>query len=89
MQTLKSSREKDNAQSSRFTHRIGSTVFEVHVRFDTAKAEPLEDKILRLIKRDLDSGTNRESERNGLNYPGNNAIMELPQADGLPERGSA
>ena len=89
MQTSITEREKSNARSGRFTQRIGSTVFDVHVRFDAAKAEPLEDKILRLIKRDLDSGTNRKSEGNGLNYPENNAIMELPQADGLPERGSA
>ncbi len=88
MRLKKAEREKNDAQSSRFSKRIGSTVYEVNVRFDTAKAESLEDKILRLIKRDLDSGRICDNARNTLKSPGKSAMMGLPQADRLPERGS-
>jgi hypothetical protein len=90
MQLKKAEREKITAQSSRFSQRIGSTVYEVNIRFDTAKQEPLEDKILRLIKRDLDYSPNHSEKANSALKTGKKgAIMDLPQADGLPERGSA
>ena len=88
MPTTKTERKKTNARSGRFIQKIGSTVYEVRVRFDTAKTESLEDKILRLIKRDLDSGQIREITRNDLKIPGESVIIDLPQADRLPERGS-
>jgi hypothetical protein len=76
MQTLKSEREDVNARSERFSMRIGSTVFEVHVLFNTGKAESLEDKMLRMMKSDLTGGQ----------FYGK---ITMPQADRLPERGSA
>jgi len=46
MQTVKiDMREKDNAQSSRFCKRIGSTLYEVNVYFNEAAKESLDDKI--------------------------------------------
>jgi hypothetical protein len=50
MQTVKSPREKVNAQSGRFNKRIGSTDFEVAVFFSATNKETLNDKIARLIK---------------------------------------
>jgi len=75
MQTSKSSREKINAQSSRFCQRIGSIVFTVNVYFKEDSTESLQDKMYRMMKSDLNSGQ----------FCGN--IM-LPQVDALPERGS-
>ena len=75
MQLKNAEREKNNARSGRFSQRIGSTVYEVFVRFDTAKEESLEDKILRMMKSDLKNGRLSGS-------------VILPQADRLPERGS-
>jgi len=60
--------QSTSAQSARpcqFTQRIGSTVFEVRVLFDTAKSESLEDKILRLLRRDLELGLGGVSENEG------------------------
>jgi hypothetical protein len=92
MQLKKAEREKNNAQSSRFSKRIGSTVYEVNVRFDTAKAESLEDKILRLVKRDMDSGQTDfnygKKAAMALNLAAKGVTIALPQADWLPERGS-
>jgi len=80
MQTSTNRRENINARSGRFTHRIGSTVYDINVSFDTAKSESLEDKILRMMKcemkRELKNGANR----------GN---VGMPQADKPPERGAA
>ena len=58
-----------------FTHKIGSTLFQVNVRFDDAGKESLEDKILRMMKNDLKT-------------PAKYAIIGIPQADWLPERSS-
>ena len=60
MQTLKSSREKDNAQSSRFNKRIGSTDFEVAVFFSATNKETLNDKITRLIKSETGKGVKKQ-----------------------------
>ena len=68
MQTQKAEREINNAQSSRFSHRIGSTVFSVGVHFKDGGKETLEQKMLRMMKSDLASGA----------LCGN---MALPQAD--------
>jgi hypothetical protein len=76
MQTLKSSREKINAQSSRFCQRIGSTVFTVNVYFKEGGKEPLEEKVYRMMRSDL---TN-------WRVCGN---IKVPQAARLPERGTA
>jgi hypothetical protein len=73
--TQKAEREKINAQSSRFIHRIGSTVYTVNIHFKEDGKETLEDKIFRMMKYDLNNGR-----------LGGNIIV--PQADALPERGS-
>jgi hypothetical protein len=75
MQTQKAKREINNAQSSRFCQRIGSTVFTVNVYFNENGKETLEDKMFRMMKSDLTDGR----------YCGN---IAMPQADALPERGS-
>ena len=75
MQTSKSSREKINAQSSRFCQRIGSTVYTVNIHFKEGSKETLEDKIYRMMKSDLNNG----------HFCGS---IRMPQADALPERGS-
>jgi len=77
MQTSKSLREKNSAQSGRFTKRIGSTLYEVNVYFSEAGKESLEDKILRLVE--------NEPLKNGVKY----GILEMLQTERLPERGSA
>ena len=91
-QTTKTEYGKINTISNQYNQRIGSTVYEVHIRFDTAKAELLEDKILRLIKRDLEfglSGQIRAHERKSIINSTKNNKTGLPQADRLPERGLA
>ena len=77
MQLKKAERENYNTQSSRFSQRIGSTLYEVNVYFNEAATESLEDKIFRLIS--------NETLKNGEKY-GN---MEMLQTEWLPERGSA
>jgi hypothetical protein len=76
MQREKAERENINAQSSRFYQRIGSTVYTVNINFKEDSKETLEGKMYRMMQSDLNSGQ----------FYGN--IM-LPQADALPERGSA
>ena len=46
--------EKENSQKT-FTvrERIGSTIFEVSVRFSEKSSETLEDKILKLLEREV------------------------------------
>ena len=56
--------------------RIGSTVYEVHVRFNQDAKESMNDKLLRLIINDL-------------NLTSDNSKMGLPQTGRLPERSSA
>ncbi|NLB28813.1 MAG: hypothetical protein GX823_01080 [Clostridiales bacterium] len=55
--------------------RIGSTVYEVRMHFNSDAKETMDDKILRLI-------------RNDLNKPPQDAKMALPQTSRLPERSS-
>jgi hypothetical protein len=76
MQAVKEMREKDNAQSSRFCQRIGSTVFTVNIYFKEDSTESLEEKMYRMMRSDLTSGR----------LCGN---LKEPQADALPERGFA
>ena len=76
MQTQKAEREISNAQSSRFCKRIGSTVFTVNIYFKGDSTENLEDKMCRMMRSDLTSGP----------FFGN---IKEPQADALPERGTA
>jgi hypothetical protein len=76
MQTVKNDmREKDNAQSSRFCQRIGSTLYEVNVYFNPDSKETMDDKILRIMKNDL-------------NFVPKNATMAMLQMGGLPKRSS-
>ncbi|MFP3153195.1 transposon-encoded TnpW family protein [Lachnospiraceae bacterium ZAX-1] len=49
--TLKSSTTSPEPMT--FMHKIGSTMFQVTVRFDEAGKEFLEEKILRMMKNDL------------------------------------
>jgi hypothetical protein len=71
-----------------FAHKAGSTLYQVNVYYYAAGREPLEDKILRLIKRDFEFGQNRETTRNDLQNPEDHAIMDLLQMGRLPERGA-
>ena len=75
MQTKKAEREKNNAQSSRFVQRIGSTVYTVNIYPKEDSKESLEDKMFRMMQSDL------TNERFYVN-------IRVPQADALPERGS-
>ena len=43
----------DTAEPSRFTQRIGSTIYVVSVRFSRTSKETIEDKILRLIESEV------------------------------------
>jgi len=75
MQLEKAEREINNAQSSRFNQRIGSTLYRVSLFFPAEESETLEDKIQRLIKNDL-------------NYQTDNGTMRLLQTGRLPDGGS-
>lgn len=75
MQTVKNRREEINAPSGRFSQRIGSTVYRVSLYFPSRETEPLEAKILRLVKNDL----NFEPER---------GKMGTLQTGRLPDGGS-
>ncbi len=55
--------------------RIGSTVYEVNLCFNQDTKETMEDKILRVI-------------RNDLNNPPADGNMAVPQANRPPERSS-
>ena len=52
MQLEKAERENCNAQSSRFTKRIGSTVYTINVYHSATSRETMQDKVLRLIRND-------------------------------------
>ena len=52
MQLKKAEREEINAQSSRFSYRVGSTVYTVNAFFSNTTNETLADKILRLAQND-------------------------------------
>ena len=56
--------------------RIGSTVYEVEVYVKKSAGETAEEKIMRLI-------------RNDLNLAPSHGKMSVPQTGRLPERGSA
>ena len=77
MQREKAERENNNAQSSRFYKRIGSTLYEVNVHFNEAAKETMEDKIFRLISNETLKKANKYANMEGL------------QTERLPERGSA
>lgn len=64
-----------HAEPAQLRKRIGSTVYEVRVHFNPDAKETMDDKILRLI-------------RNDLNKPPGDAKMALPQTGRLPERSS-
>jgi hypothetical protein len=75
MQLEKAERKINNAQSSRFTKRIGSTVYTVNIFPKEDSKETLEAKMFRMMQSDL---TNERFHGNII----------MPQADALPERGS-
>jgi hypothetical protein len=75
MQLQKAEREINNAQSSRFSEKIGSTLYRVSVYFPAEETETLEAKILRLIKNDLQSQSDC-------------GIIGLLQTSRLPDGGS-
>jgi len=56
--------------------RIGSTLYRVNLHFNPDSKETLDDKVLRLLKNDLQSASE-------------NATMESLQVGWLSERGSA
>lgn len=58
-----------------FTYKIGSTIYQIGVHYNDTNKESLDDKIFRMMKNDLQSGTNF-------------GIIKAPQAELLPERGS-
>ena len=63
------------ADTSRFTKRIGSTVYNVGIYFKQDAKETMEDKIFRLVKNELNC-----SQKNG--------IMVTLQTERMPERSS-
>ena len=66
--------DRANAEPATMRKRIGSTVYEVRVRFNPDAKETMEDKILRLIRND------------GLANQPECGIMELPQMSRPSER---
>jgi hypothetical protein len=82
---------KSSERAGGFTHKAGSTLYQVRVYFDTASREPLEEKILRLIIGDSASGMgcrNRENAKNALTFADDHGTMKMPQMGRLPERGA-
>ena len=68
MQLKEAEREETNAQSSRFSYRVGSTVYTVNACFSNTTSETLADKILRLARNeglDFQSENARKSLRTG------------------------
>ncbi|MDR1321705.1 MAG: hypothetical protein LBK56_09815 [Gracilibacteraceae bacterium] len=64
---------RPSEQAGGFTHKVGSTAYRVNVYYGTPEAEPLEEKILRMMKNELNAGA-----RYGK--------MAMPQADALPAK---
>ena len=65
-----------HAESLNVQKRIGSTVYEIEVYVKTSTGETIEEKIMRLIRNDLNTAPSR----------GN---LNMPQTGRLPERSSA
>ena len=87
MQTKITEREINHTWSGQFSKQIGSTVYTVNVYSKEGSTETLEDKVLRLIKRDLEFKTNHgKNLDNNLQTSEKDSIIGLPQADWLPER---
>ena len=60
MNTSKNPREKERSCASepcRFTKRLGPVVYEVEIHFNQDTKEGLNDKKLRLIKRELEAAS--------------------------------
>ena len=64
------------AEPVKLRTRIGSTVYLTNLYFKNSAAETMTDKILRLVKNDL-------------NFTSKNVTIGLPQTGRLPERSSA
>lgn len=73
-----------NPKPITFTHKIGSTLFQVNVHYDNAGKESLEDKILRMMHSEILQIKMDSDLTNGSKC----GTIGLPQADWLPERGS-
>lgn len=65
-----------HAEPIKMQRRIGSTVYKINVYFSPEARETIDEKILRLIKNDL-------------NLPSIHGKMDLSQTSRLPERSSA
>ena len=65
-----------NPEPFALQRQIGSTTFKVGIYFKEDATETLNEKVIRLLKNDL-------------NYSGENAMLEPLQAGWLSERGSA
>ena len=72
---MKSLKNPTHPESFVIQRRIGSTTFKVNVHFNKASKETLEEKVLRLMKNDL-------------NFTHKNGNMKPLQAGWLSERGS-
>jgi hypothetical protein len=72
----KAERENVNAQSSRFTKRIGSTMYTINVYHSETSQETMQDKVLRLVR--------NESESSFLKNPQFCGNMESLQTVRLP-----
>ena len=68
--------ENTNIESFKLQKRIGSTVYLTKVYFNRDTTETIDDKIIRLIKNDL-------------NFASKNVTMTMLHTGGLPERSSA
>jgi len=55
--TSKSPTVKAPQEPCRFTKRIGSVVYEVVIHFNQDAKETMNDKILRLMKRDMEAAS--------------------------------
>jgi len=63
--------------SATMTRRIGSTVFKVNIFTQEDGSEPMEDKILRLIRRE------------GLALPADCGMIDVPQMNRQSERSAS
>jgi hypothetical protein len=55
--TIKNPTVKTPQEPCRFTKRIGSIVYEVEIHFNQDAKETMNDKLLRMIRRDLEAAS--------------------------------
>ena len=56
-ENVNTAKSNQDADTSRFSKRIGSIVYEVEIHFNPDAREELHDKILRLIRRDMEAAS--------------------------------